>query len=291
MYIITQIFSRHKKKFFPFRKSCAIIAFGDEMDRNNIEKIAQNSEDRLLLAKLWDKINNGIRRNIPANTPFLSPRELEMSRYLFGDEPGLYTFGGYEDAERKMLIYLPEYMDESCLWAEDNPIVCLHADFYHGDSPNHRDFLGALMGSGIARETVGDICVGENGCDFFVTAEIAPYILQNFLSAGRTKLHLEQIPLSNATIPEPEVKEIKDTVASLRLDSVVSSGFRIGRSLAAQYINAGKAAIDGLPCEKPDKPVTEGMKISIRGLGKIKLASVNGKTKKDRISVVIHRYV
>ena len=80
-------------------------------------------------------------------------------------------------------------------------------------------------------------------------------------------------------------------MASLRLDSVVTSGFRIGRSLAAQYINAGKAAIDGLPCEKPDKPVTEGMKISIRGLGKIKLASVNGKTKKDRISVVIHRYV
>ena len=291
MYIITQIFSRHKKKFFPFRKSCAIIAFGDEMDRNNIDKIAQNSEDRLLLAKLWDKINNGIRRNIPANTPFLSPRELEMSRYLFGDEPGLYTFGGYEDAERKMLIYLPEYMDESCLWAEDNPIVCLHADFYHGDSPNHRDFLGALMGSGIARETVGDICVGENGCDFFVTAEIAPYILQNFTSAGRTHVQLKQIPLQEARIPEPEVKEIRDTLASLRLDSVISSGFRIGRSLAAQYITQGKAAIDGLPCEKPDKNVAEGAKISVRGLGKIRLSVIGGRTKKDRISVTIHRYV
>ena len=291
MYIITQIFSRHKKKFFPFRKSCAIIAFGDEMDRNNIEKIAQNSEDRLLLAKLWDKINNGIRRNIPANTPFLSPRELEMSRYLFGDEPGLYTFGGYEDAERKMLIYLPEYMDESCLWAEDNPIVCLHADFYHGDSPNHRDFLGALMGSGIARETVGDICVGKNGCDFFVTAEIAPYILQNFTSAGRTHVQLKRIPLQEARIPEPEVKEIRDTLASLRLDSVISSGFRIGRSLAAQYITQGKAAIDGLPCEKPDKNVAEGAKISVRGLGKIRLSVIGGRTKKDRISVTIHRYV
>ena len=99
------------------------------------------------------------------------------------------------------------------------------------------------------------------------------------------------IPLRDAQIPEPEVKEIKDTVASLRLDSIVSSGFRIGRSLAAQYICAGKAAIDGLPCEKPDKPVTEGMKISIRGLGKIKLTCVNGRTKKDRISVIIHRYV
>ena len=261
------------------------------MDRNNIDKIAQSPEDRVLLAKLWDKINAGLRRNIPANTCFLSPREQEMARYLFGEEPGLQFFGGYEDAERKMLIYLPEYLDESSLYGEDSPMVCLRATYFEADTLSHRDFLGALMGAGIARETVGDICVGTGCCDFFVTAEIAPYILQNFLSAGRTRLHLNQVSLSEARIPEPEIKEIKDTVASLRLDSVVSSGFRIGRSLAAQYISAGKAAIDGLPCEKPDKSVAEGMKISIRGLGKIKLASVNGKTKKDRISVVIHRYV
>ena len=261
------------------------------MDRSNIEKIAQSQEDKVLLAKLWDKINAGIRRSIPANTCFLSPREQEMARYLFGDEPGLQFFGGYEDAERKMLVFLPEYLDESALYEEDSPMVCLRATFFEEDTLSHRDFLGALMGAGIARETVGDICVGKGSCDFFVMAEIAPYIEQNFLSAGRTRLHLSAVSLQNANIPEPEIKEIKDTVASLRLDSVVSSGFRIGRSLAAKYISAGKAAIDGLPCEKPDKPVTEGMKISIRGLGKIKLASVNGKTKKDRISVVIHRYV
>ena len=77
----------------------------------------------------------------------------------------------------------------------------------------------------------------------------------------------------------------------MRLDSAISSGFRIGRSLAAQYITGGKAAIDGLPCEKPDKLISEGMKISVRGLGKIKIHSVGGQTKKGRISVVIHRYV
>lgn len=261
------------------------------MDRNNIEKIAHNPEDRVLLAKLWDKINAGFRRDIPANTCFLSPRELEMARYLFGEPTGLHAFGGYEDAERKMLVYLPDYLEEESLYDEDSPVVCLRAEFFENDALSHRDFLGALMGAGIARETVGDICVGTGCCDFFVTAEIAPYILQNFLSAGRTKLHLSQIPLREAQIPEPEVKEIRDTLASLRLDSVISSGFRIGRSLAAQYVNAGKAAIDGLPCEKPDKAIDEGAKISVRGLGKIKLASVNGRTKKDRISVTIHRYV
>ena len=264
---------------------------GDTMDRNNIEKIAHSAEDKVLLAKLWDKINAGIRRNIPANTSFLSPRELELARFLFGNEPGLYAFGGYEDAERKMLVYLPDYLEEDSLYEEDAPLVCLRATYFEKDELSHRDFLGALMGAGIGRETVGDICVGKGSCDFFVTAEIAPYIRQNFLSAGRTKLHLDQIPLREAQIPEPEVKEIKDTLASLRLDSVISSGFRIGRSLAAQYVSAGKAAIDGLPCEKPDKNVAEGAKISVRGLGKIKLETVGGNTKKGRISVVIHRYV
>ena len=245
----------------------------------------------MLLAKLWDKINAGIRRNIPASTGFLSPRELEMARYLFGDLPGLYAFGGYPEAERKMLCYLPDYLDESSLWEDGSPLICLRASFYQGDSPNHRDFLGALMGCGISRDCVGDICVGQNSCDFFVTDEIAPYLLQNFTGAGRVKVRMSAIALSEAAIPEPEVKEIKDTLASLRLDSAVASGFRIGRSLAAQYITAGKAAIDGLPCEKPDKPIAEGMKISIRGLGKIKIQSVNGQTKKGRISVVIHRYI
>ena len=261
------------------------------MDRSNIDKIAANPDDRVLLAKLWDKINAGIRRNIPANTCFLSPRELEMARYLFGGEPGLTAFGGYGDAERKMLVYLPDYLDEESLYEEDSPLVCLRAAYFEGDDLSHRDFLGALMGAGIGRETVGDICVGKGACDFFVTAEIAPHIQQNFISAGRTKLRISRIPLGDAQIPEPEVKQIKDTLASLRLDSVISSGFRIGRSLAAQYVSAGKAAIDGLPCEKPDKMVSEGVKISVRGLGKIKLQTVNGQTKKGRISVVIHRYV
>lgn len=261
------------------------------MDRGNIEKIAHTPEDRILLAKVWDKIQAGLRRDIPANSPFLSPRELEMTHYLFGNVPGLVEFGGYGDAERKMLVYLPEYMDGGYLMEDSSPLVCLRATFFEDDILSHRDFLGALMGAGIAREAVGDICVGKGNCDFFVTEEIAPYILQSFTCAGRTKLHLQAIPLSQVTVPEPETREIRDTLASLRLDSVISAGFRIGRSQAAQYVTSGRAAIDGLPCEKPDKPVVEGCKISVRGLGKIKLRTVNGQTKKGRISVVIDRYI
>ena len=276
--------------FLALAKSCGIIPTVNNMDRSNIDKIARTPEDRTLLAKLWDKVNMGLRKNIPANTCFLSPRELEMARFLFGNLEGLHAFGGYADAERKMLVYLPDYLDETALY-DDSPLVCLRAGFFEGDTPSHRDFLGALMGCGISRESVGDICVGKGSCDFFVTEEIAPYLLQNFTGAGRTKVRLEEIPLAEVSVPEPEVKEIRDTVASLRLDSIIASGFRIGRSAAAQYVTAGKAAIDGLPCEKPDRLVEENCKISVRGLGKIKVKSVNGQTKKGRISVVIHRYV
>ena len=260
------------------------------MDRKNIDKIAKTPQDKLLLSKLWDKIQTGIRKNIPVSTCFLTSYEQEMSKYLFGNLDGLYTFGGYPDAERKMLVYLPDYLETEAL-PEEAGLTCLRATFYENDHPSHRDFLGSLMGSGIARETIGDICVGNNSCDFFVTTEIAPYLLQNFTNAGRTKLHLEEIRLDALEITEPETQEIRDTLASLRLDSVISAGFRIGRSQAAEFISSSRAAINGLPCEKPDKAVVEGNKISVRGLGKIILKTVGGTTKKGRISVVIDRYI
>ena len=258
------------------------------MDRNNIEKIAKTPQDRVLLAKLWDKIQTGMRKNIPVSTCFLSPYEQEMSRFLFGQAEGLHLFGGYADAERKMLVYLPDYLEEDAL-PEEAGLSCLRATFYENDSLSHRDFLGALTGEGIAREAIGDICVGSNSCDFFVASEIAPYLKQNFTSAGRTKLHLEQIALLDVHVSEPQSKEIRDTLASLRLDSIISSGFRVGRSQAVAYITSGKVALNGLPCEKPDKSVEESTKISVRGLGKILLRSVGGQTKKGRISVVIDR--
>ena len=124
----------------------------------------------MLLAKIWDKITTGIRKNIPANTGFLTLREQEMCRFLFGDEPGLSYFGGYGDSERNMLVYLPDYLDESYLLTGDCPIVCIEASYFEKDALSHRDFLGALMGAGISRETVGDISTQTGMCNFFVTA-------------------------------------------------------------------------------------------------------------------------
>lgn len=73
-----------------------------------------------------------------------------------------------------MLIFLPDYLDEASLYGEDSPCVCLRAAFFQGDSPSHRDFLGALMGAGIGRETVGDICVDKGAATFSSRRRLPP---------------------------------------------------------------------------------------------------------------------
>ena len=124
-----------------------------------------------------------------------------------------------------------------------------------------------------------------------VTREVLPYLLQNFLSAGRTKLHVERIVVPDVSVPEQKVRQIRDTVPSLRLDGIVSSGFSISRGKAAEYISAGKCELNYAPCVKGDKQTAEGDVITVRGLGKIRLDAVGGNTKKGRICVEITRFL
>ena len=105
------------------------------------------------------------------------------------------------------------------------------------------------------------------------------------------KLHVEQLPIDQIRVPEQKVKAVRDTVSSLRLDGVVSSGFSISRGKAADYIAAGKCELNYAPCMKGDKQAAEGDVITIRGLGKIRLETIGGSTKKGRIAIEITRFL
>ncbi len=259
--------------------------------RDLIERLAQTEEDRVLLARLYDRMSRAVRKNIPAAGPFLSPREQALALRLL-PETDCRLFGGYQGAERALLCYVPDYLDaDAFLYGTDSPVQALAASFYEGDSPSHRDFLGALMGAGIKRETVGDILVGPGSCQFLVKREIAPYVLQDLDMAGRTKLHLAPLPLSELRPPALETKKIRDTVAALRLDSVSATGFGLSRGKAAAQIEAGRAAVNGLPCQKPDRLLAQGDTVTIRGLGRIELSEVGGTTRKGRTAVTVLRYV
>ena len=258
--------------------------------REQIAHLAATREEEMLLVRVCEKLDTAVQRDIPAATNFLSKREQMLVCEVLRGAP-IRFFGGLSTAEREIGCYLPDYLDEDWLTGEDGPVAAVRAAFFERDSLSHRDFLGALMGCGIKRETVGDIYVAEGRCDFLVTREVLPYLLQNFLSAGRTKLHVERIVIPDVSVLEQKVRQIRDTVPSLRLDGIVSSGFSISRGKAAEYISAGKCELNYAPCVKGDKQTTEGDVITVRGLGKIRLDAVGGNTKKGRICVEITRFL
>ncbi len=258
--------------------------------QDKIRFLAETEEDRILLARVYDKITAGERKGIPAFSAFLTLREQTMVAALLDFLP-ICFFGGREGAERAVCCYLPEYLTEQDLTDEEfSPVCAVHASFYHEDKLTHRDILGALMGMGIKRETVGDIYVSEGFCDFFVTREILPYILSQMESAGRTHLHIENIPLAEVTVPMEETREIKTTVSSLRLDSVLGAGFGLPRAKAVQAVESGRVFLNDKCIFKADKSVAQGDKITLRGHGKMILQTVGGKTRKDRLSITINRF-
>ena len=258
--------------------------------REQIARMAQTKEDEILLARVYERITSAAARNIPAATAFLSKREQMLAAELLRGQDFVF-FGGPAMAEREACCYVPEYLDEGWLTGDEGPIAAVRAVYFAGDTLTHRDFLGALMGCGIKRETVGDIYVSAGQCDFLVTRAVLPYLLENLTSAGRTKLHLSAIPLEAVQRPAVEKREIRDTVPSLRLDCLVGAAFSMARGPAAQLIAAGKVAVNDLVCLKGDRQLQQGDRIAVRGFGKAELALVGGTTRKGRLSVTLARWV
>ena len=155
----------------------------------------------------------------------------------------------------------------------------------------HRDFLGALMGIGVVRGKIGDILVGEDSTDVLVHASVADFLLSSWDSAGRTKLRLSEVDRRDLHIPEARFRELRDTVSSLRLDALVSVGFRVARGKAAELIASGKVQVNWVDCTKSDRQLAEGDTVSARGFGKFRLTEVGGLTKKGRVAVTVRQFL
>lgn len=209
--------------------------------------------------------------------------------FEFMDFPPVRTlfYGGYEDAERVVLINLPDY----ARLADNNPLTVIRASKAEGGRAlTHRDYLGSLVGLGIKRKLLGDILVRENGADIIVLSDIAEFILSNYCKAGRTALSLSQHHIRELIVPEIKRTRITDTVASLRLDSVTASAFGLARGKAAEAIGRGIVLVNHLEVTKPDFQVKEGDKITLRGKGKACLIEIGGRSRKDRVYITIERY-
>ena len=296
-------------------------------------------EDRILLAAIEDKMRQCENRYTVTNTAFLDLRQralaenfckAERSLVLLSERPdGTYEnpdvkgsgrvrallYGGFADAERRALIFLPEYAELADILPPasisgdipnlqngsafatapaDCPFCVLKVHAASGVGARkltHRDYLGSLMGLGIKREMTGDIIVKDGGADIIIMKEIADFLLMNYEKAGRANLKLEIADITSLDTGTVNIEEKRDTVASLRLDNLVSSVFGLSRGKAQEAIKTGVVFVNSSQAQKPDMQLNEGDKLVLRGRGKAILREIQGKTRKDRIYIIFDRYI
>jgi len=248
--------------------------------------------EKLFISKLEDKIRTAQERSYPAKTGFLTLDEQDIALRVMNSMhfTNYCLDGGYEGAERAMLVCLPDYMDSADVLKDDAEHLCVVRASFSGEI-THRDILGSLMACGVKREVLGDLLVGNCCADIIVTGEMCPYLMANYLRAGKYHVSTQVVARSQISVPEAKFEMHSDTVASLRLDCVLSVGFRIPRTKAAAWIAAGNVRINQRTVLSSDKHCEEGDIISARGYGKCMLDEIGGKSKKDRIFIRVKRYL
>lgn len=259
-----------------------------------LSKLSTDPEERLMLARVLDKLEACRSRNIPTHTMFLSTGQRAAAEGLIAasGRPEHLFWGGYEGAERTVCAFLPDWM-EADSWAggEDCPLTAVQIACPEDSGLTHRDFLGSILGLGITREKVGDLLVENGTCRCVLLGEVEHVLLTQLDQVGRQRCKVSPCPLAGLTPPEKTVRLIRDTVATLRLDAVAASGFSVSRSRMGDMISSKKVQLNGRECDKPDRPVAQGDALVCRGLGKCVLKEVSGTSKKGRVMIVIERYV
>lgn len=250
-----------------------------------------SEEEKLLIKKAEDKQKQCYLKGNSTYTGFLNEREQDILMREIKECEGvrMVFYGGYSDAERRVLVFLAEY-DEI---EYDPPVKAIRAAYYKEYDLSHRDFLGSLMGSGIKRESVGDIIVNkdEHYADIVFKKEIEGFMLREFITAGRATLRIDEIPLSTLDMTEKKTETITDTVASARIDAVVASGFGMSREKASVLIKSGKVFLDRRLVTDCDKQVDDGSLVNAQGMGKFRVYIPGNLSKKGRMFLKIEKYV
>ena len=207
---------------------------------------------------------------------------------------GVYLYGGYAEAERRMVLFVPDYaLEPGAVDESESPLAVLEATIPTAEHRKltHRDYLGALMGEGIKREKVGDILVSEKGAKIIVATELADYLVQNFRQVGALSITTKRIPLSELATVEIKTESVRFSVSSLRIDNVLTGLFGISRKDAQEYIAHGRVFVSGREISKPDMTLKGGEKIVLRGKGKAIFQGTSGTSKKGKLYVTCQKYI
>ena len=256
----------------------------------------QNDEDKILIAKVIDKIKFVESRNRFESTDFLDLRQQGIVKEILDKRKhdcNVFV-GGYEEAERKIVIFYPdnidkEYVKEKLIEQFLN-IISIKLPNELKEKYEHRNYLGGLMKLGIKREKIGDIIVRDDGADIIVKKEIANYISSNIVGLTRFQKSKVSIKEINELIYIPNEKEyIKINIPSMRLDCIVGELARCSRNDANKYLEEERVFVNFKEEMRASKIVNEGDYITIRGKGRFRIDKILGNTKSGRISLQIEK--
>lgn len=252
-----------------------------------------SSDDKLLESRINDAFDSASRYKGKI-IGFLDPHERSVAlrcakkvsqNFAFSDCS--YAFwGGYEGAERAFFGAFPPY-SEPC--NDDFPIAAIDIKWRFA-MLTHRDFLGALLALGIVRTKIGDINVGDGQCTVFAEKTVAEFIVQNLTKVGRAGVNCK-ISDKGSFPGETNFKDIGGTIASPRLDCVVSALIGKSRTSSSELITSGLVSLNFEIIAETSIKAEEGSTVSIRGYGRFILDKIGPMTKKGRYSFAARKYL
>lgn len=219
-------------------------------------------------------------------TDFLDPREQQIVRTIIGNQTEIIVdfFGGLEENERKRAIIFPEYYQPR---EEDFQIQLLEVEYPSKFiTIEHPQVLGSLMSLGLRRGKYGDILIENDRIQFLVGKEVSDYIKLQLVKIGRATISLKEVPFHEGIKVKENWLETTETVSSLRLDTVMSALLNISRQKSQEYIKHGRVKVNWTTIENPTFECGLSDVISVRGYGRSKIISIDGKTKKDKWRIV-----
>lgn len=259
------------------------------------------NEKEYLISHILDLKEKCADESIITSTNFLSVDELSealKTERINNQFVDTFYFGGYDDAERKVMVFVPKFYEIKKEAISDflddnsaNPLVALKVIKDKFTSLSHRDYLGALMGLGIKREMIGDIIVDNDGCILFCLKSISEFICNNLIQAGRGQLTVRLCDTDYLRFAESKTEICFLSVASMRIDCLVAAAFKLSRNNAVEYITQGLVFVNSEQVLKADFILKQGDKLVLRGKGKTVIDEIIGESKKGRLHINIKKYI
>lgn len=269
------------------------------MQRNDIINKYKDEEDKLLVAKILDKINLAKTRNQIVYTDFLNMHQKVISQEILNlqKEKNYKFFTPCEEAEKPVLIIYPDKYSEviennKYNYSNIAEVVRIKLPKENKEKYVHKDYLSGIMKLGIKREKVGDIFVFDDGADIIVNKEISKYLLESLNQLTRfSKAKIEKIDIAEIRKPEIKKEIIDIRVSSLRLDNIISELAHFSRTKANEIILEQRVFINYINENNNSKLVKENDIVVIRGKGKFNILKIDGQTKKGKIILVVEHYI